>query len=285
MPFLPSVTSKRTVRLLPRATLPSLTSPPSLMRVPAGTCFSTTSLGELKKTIESRNALSISATATANTTSPLPIKTRRRRLRVIVAPISSVKPETLDLVGLIGQCAARVRRGLLGFIAVAEDCKGANQPHPTVDILAVGVQPIGQTLHHAANHFGPLRLRHIFGRCNIGRARSTGNGRPACHTRQGGANKVFPRRIRRRVVEQRAPFFGGLVAIAVLFVGKANKIARLGVVRVTCHRALKTKLRLVGYYTVGGGNKRLAEIGFPCRAVAVECDRFLARQHRIAKTA
>src|SRR6516165_10656221 len=128
MPFLPSVTSKRTVRLLPRATLPSLTSPPSLMRVPAGTCFSTTSLGELKKTIESRNALSISATATANTTSSLPIKTRRRRLRVIVAPISSLKPQTqtldeiidtLDLVGLVGQCAAGVRRGLLGFIAVA----------------------------------------------------------------------------------------------------------------------------------------------------------------------
>ena len=127
-----------------------MTSPPSLMRVPEGTCFSTTSVGELKKTMESRRALSISATATANTTSPLPIKTRRRRLRVIVAPISSVKPETLDeiidtldLVGLVGQCAARVRRGLLGFIAVAEDCIGANQPHPTVDILAVGVQPIG----------------------------------------------------------------------------------------------------------------------------------------------
>jgi hypothetical protein len=89
------------------------------MRVPAGTCFSTTSLGELKKTIESRNALSISATATANTTIPLPIKTRRRCLRVIVAPFLSFEPETLDeiidtldLVGLIGQRTASVCQAL-----------------------------------------------------------------------------------------------------------------------------------------------------------------------------
>ena len=49
---LPSVTSKRTLRLLPRTSLPSLTRPPSRMRVPGSTCFSTTSLGELKNTIE-----------------------------------------------------------------------------------------------------------------------------------------------------------------------------------------------------------------------------------------
>ena len=82
---------KRTDRLLPRTTVPFLTSPPSLMRVPAGTCFSTTSLGELKKTIESRSALSISETANATTAIPLPIKTRRRCLRVIAAPISILR--------------------------------------------------------------------------------------------------------------------------------------------------------------------------------------------------
>ena len=41
--------------------------PPSRMRVPGAICFSATSLGELKNTIESRNALSISATAIAST--------------------------------------------------------------------------------------------------------------------------------------------------------------------------------------------------------------------------
>src|SRR5215471_193409 len=292
MPFLPSVTSKRTVRLLPRATLPSLTSPPSLMRVPAGTCFSTTSLGELKKTIESRNALSISATATANTASPLPIKTRRRCLRVIVTPILSFEPETfnkivdaLDLVGLIGQRTASICRGILGFIALAEDCIGANQANPTVGILAVDVQSIGQTLHHAANHFGTLGLRHLLGRRDIGRARSIGSRRPACHTRQGSAHKISPWRIRRRVVEQCAPFFGGIIAIAVLLVRKTNKIARLSVMGVARHRALEAKLRFVGHHPVRGGNERLAEIGFACRAVAVKRDRFLARHYRIAKTA
>src|ERR1700720_1481500 len=150
MPVLPSVTSKPTDRLLPRTPVPFLTSPPSLMRVPVGTCFSTTSLGELKNTIEPRSALSINATATANTAIALPIKTRRRCLRVIVTPILSLEPETfgevvdaLDLVGLVEQRAASVRGRILGFIAVAEDCIGANQPQPAVDILAIGVQPIG----------------------------------------------------------------------------------------------------------------------------------------------
>jgi hypothetical protein len=38
---------------------------------------------ELKNTIDSRKALSMSATATASTQSAPPIRTRRRRLRVI----------------------------------------------------------------------------------------------------------------------------------------------------------------------------------------------------------
>src|ERR1700761_4600926 len=55
------------------------------MRAPGAICLSATSLGELKNTIESRNALSISATATARTPSEQPIRTRRRCLRVIFA--------------------------------------------------------------------------------------------------------------------------------------------------------------------------------------------------------
>src|SRR6516164_3538523 len=82
--------------------------------------------------------------------------------------------DALDLVGLVGQRTASVRRGVLGFIAVAEDCIGANQPHPAVDIFAVGAQPIGQTLHHAANHFGTLGFRHVLSRRNIGRAWPSG---------------------------------------------------------------------------------------------------------------
>ena len=64
MARLPSVTSKRTLRLSPRTRLPGATSPPRRMRVPGATCFSTTSVGELKNTIESFSALSTSAAAT-----------------------------------------------------------------------------------------------------------------------------------------------------------------------------------------------------------------------------
>ena len=98
-----------------------MTRPPSRMRVPGATCFSTTSLGELKNTMESRNALSISATATASTPSPPPIRTRRRCLRVIVVRLRRIMlssafetqifdeiVDALDLVGTIRQRAPGV---------------------------------------------------------------------------------------------------------------------------------------------------------------------------------
>ena len=45
--------------------VPSLTSPPSRMRVPGSSCFSTTSVGELKNTMESLSVVSTSAAASA----------------------------------------------------------------------------------------------------------------------------------------------------------------------------------------------------------------------------
>src|SRR5262249_14692157 len=53
------------------------------IRVPGGWCFSTTSVGELKNTIESRSAPSTSAAAIASTPRLVPIRTSRRCLRVI----------------------------------------------------------------------------------------------------------------------------------------------------------------------------------------------------------
>jgi len=52
-------------------------------RVPGLTFFSTTSLGELKKTRSSLSALSTNATASASTASAVPISEKRRCLRVI----------------------------------------------------------------------------------------------------------------------------------------------------------------------------------------------------------
>src|SRR5579884_3428200 len=113
------------------------------MRVPAPTCLAATSLGELKNTIESRNALSISATATASTPSEPPIRTRRLCLRVI-GPLSfpsssSFETETfdeivdaLDLVGPARQCPLGIGGGGLRLIAVAEHRVGAYEPQPAI---------------------------------------------------------------------------------------------------------------------------------------------------------
>src|SRR5215813_8404018 len=53
------------------------------MRVPGLMCFSTTSVGELKKTMDSLSAPSTRATASASTPRAAPMRERRRCLRVI----------------------------------------------------------------------------------------------------------------------------------------------------------------------------------------------------------
>src|SRR5512132_2548769 len=73
MSVFPSVTEKRTSRLSPRSTLPGFTNPPILIRAPGTTRFSATSVGELKNTMESRNAPSTSAAAIASTPRLVPI--------------------------------------------------------------------------------------------------------------------------------------------------------------------------------------------------------------------
>src|ERR1700688_4814442 len=156
--------------------LPSFTRPPSRMRVPGPMCFSAMSLGELKNTIESRNALSISATATASTPSPPPIRTKRRCLRVIYIPLccmmlpSAFQPKTfdeivapLDIVRMFRQRVPRIGGGILGLVAVAEYRIGAHQAQPAFDVAALGVQAIGQAADHAADHFDEQRVEMIRG--------------------------------------------------------------------------------------------------------------------------
>jgi hypothetical protein len=108
--------------LSPRSTLPGFTSPPILIRVPGTTRFSATSVGELKNTMESRNAPSTSAAAIASTPKLVPIRTSRRCLRVIPCR-SAFKPQTLDhvfdsaeLIGIIGECALGIGSGCVRFV-------------------------------------------------------------------------------------------------------------------------------------------------------------------------
>src|SRR5215470_14434639 len=107
--------------------LPGFTNPPIRIRVPGATCFSARSVGELKKTIESRRAPSTNAPAMARMPRLVPIKINRRCLRVILSR-STFKPQALDhvvdppqLVGIVGKSPSGVRSGGLRFVAVAED--------------------------------------------------------------------------------------------------------------------------------------------------------------------
>src|SRR6516162_9539925 len=158
-------------RSAPRTMLPSSTRPPSRIRVPGPRCFSAMSLGELKNAMEPRNALSISATATASTPSPAPIKTRRRCLRVmptvsVVSRLAStLQPKTfdqvvdpLDVVGTARERVPRVGGGVLSLVAVAEHGIGAHELKPIFDVTAIGMEAVGQSRHHAADHLVTLRV-------------------------------------------------------------------------------------------------------------------------------
>src|SRR6266545_2686889 len=132
----------------PRTTLPSFTSPPSRMRVPAVMCFSATSVGELKNTIESLSANSTRPTARPSTASAEPIRTRRLCLRVL-APLSlsgrsafEAEPfhEIVDpaqLVRLAGERAPRLAHRRQRLVAISQHHIGAHQPQPSLQVRSV----------------------------------------------------------------------------------------------------------------------------------------------------
>ena len=50
--------------------------------------------------------------------------------------------DAVDLVRPGGQRASRLSRGIPSLVAFSKHRIGANQAHPSVDIVTVGVQPI-----------------------------------------------------------------------------------------------------------------------------------------------
>src|SRR6185312_2529425 len=195
----PSVTSKRIFRSVPRWTLPGLTSPPMRMRVPGAICFVSTSLGELKNTIEPLSAFSTRPTATARTPIEPPIRTSRRCLRVI-AMVSAFEPQTFyhiidlpQLVRVARQRALGIAGGRHGLVAVAEHDIGAQEALPTLDVAAVLLQFVRQPRDHAADHRGAVLLAHLLrGRdlARIGAGRGGNGRRRAGHARDRRLDRV-----------------------------------------------------------------------------------------------
>ena len=109
--------------------------------------------------------------------------------------------------------------------------------------------------------------------------------RLAGDARQRLAHEPDPRRVGGRILEQGAPFGRCGLAVAVLLVRQAEKIARLRLMRIERDGALEGRLGLVRHDAVGGGDQRLAEIGLACGGLAVERQRFAPRRNRVIEAA
>ena len=100
------------------------------MRVPGGILFSATSVGELKNTIESRNAPSINAAAIARTPRT---RTNQRQTSLFAGhSISAFKPQTFDhffypaeLFRITGERAPCIGGSLICLVALAQHHIGA----------------------------------------------------------------------------------------------------------------------------------------------------------------
>ena len=168
---LPSVTSKRDAADCRRArALPSLTRPPSRKRVPGTTCFSATSLGELKehdgvaKRVEhqrdrDREHAEPAADQNADAAACVSLRWSPPHHRGSRQPSSprSLARSSICLIRPADPPAPAARRRLRLW-----PCRDRQAPHrrapaaTSLDIAAVGMQPIGKPLHHAADHSGAL---------------------------------------------------------------------------------------------------------------------------------
>src|SRR5262245_44103383 len=244
MEFLPSVTSKRICRLSLRWTLPSFTRPPRRIRVPAAMCFSATSVGELKKTIESLSAPSTSATATASTERAEPMRTSRLCFRVIVTFPSAFEAQPFNqlvdltqLLRLAGHSAAGLADRSQGLVALTQYHIGAHQAQPSLEIGTVAVQTLGQLRYHVVHHNEPLLGGHLRCRCHI-----LGGRAAARHSRDLLAYEISPWRIGRCRRQHGAPDLRSRGRPAVLLGRDAKEIPRLDVARVKLGRALECLL-------------------------------------------
>src|SRR5262249_35250377 len=139
-------------------------------------CFSTTSVGELKKTMDSLSAPSTKATARAITPSAAPMRERRRCLRVMARLRLAFEAKSFEEIveppqfaGVARERTARMDDGGARLVGLAEHHIGANESQPSLHIAAVAMQPLGKPLDHALNHGLALlgselrRRSHLFG--------------------------------------------------------------------------------------------------------------------------
>src|ERR1700682_2946600 len=83
----------------------------------------------------------------------------RKPPRTVAASCLSIEPEILQAFIQLSQPPGVVGDGLTGFgeralclVAVPHDHIGADQPQPSLDVVAVLLQPAGEAFDHATDH-------------------------------------------------------------------------------------------------------------------------------------
>src|SRR5882724_2498281 len=81
---------------------------------------------------------------------------------------SSIEPEILEALVQLPKPLRVVCNGLTGvrqrafrLVGVAQDHIGPYQPQPSLHVIAVLLQPGGQTIDHATDHGVAVRLLHV----------------------------------------------------------------------------------------------------------------------------
>src|SRR6516225_6477467 len=253
---LPSATSNVT-DLSPHTSEPGCTRPPRRKRWPGAICCSAAIDGVEKNTIELRKPYSTSPAAKASTASAHPIMVKRRCLRVMLVSAvgasarSSVKPHALEAfielpqpLGTVGDGSPRTGDGGLCLVVIAQHRIGPHQLQPSLDVVAILLQPARETLDHAADHRAAVTLAHILGRshCLFRKCRRLGPADPA----EGVLHQRTPRRFRGRLIEHGLPDRGGIAAAAVLLGREPKEIARLDLSRIERQRTIELASGVLG---------------------------------------
>src|ERR1700722_15977811 len=114
----------------------------------------------------------------------------------------------------------------------------------------------------------------IIGRCASGMAGPppAAAGLPL-ERRQASVHHAAPRRIGRRIGEQRLVVPNGVVLLAILLGGERDIIARLRLARLLRERPIERLPRLASDHTASGGDQSLAVGRAPQRLLAEEAQR------------
>ena len=256
-----SVMAKSTVSPMPRLTLASATRPPRRMRLPAGICRSTTSLGVWKKTMVSRRANSTRNTATLR----MPTAGCDHHAAALLACHDvELEPQAFGESGQLGHrlvVAAELLAGVgqrgARILVAAEHGIGIDEAQPAGKVLAVALEAPGEAVDHGGDHLGALVLGELLRGRHILRRRPARRvlvraGEAAGQLGDALLEAGAPGRIGRSRGEDRLVLGQRVAELAVLLAGQRQPEARLGLAGLELEDLLIGEAGVLGDDAVGG---------------------------------